>query len=120
MGRTARDAIIINTHYAPWDMAGSKFTLSDIVEHEGLPGRWYFEHDLDPGQELDQLKWASWENRQSFWPVKEALLHYIREAGFNLVFEQYDQVGDAIFDGMTSQAYKENHRSVFVGVRTAP
>lgn len=119
LGEQARDAVIINTHYAPWDWyPKSVFTLSAIEQNEGLPGRWYFEHDITGNTEaLEKLKWASWENQRSFWPVKEALLQAIAEAGFDLVLEQYDTLGDILGNG-TSEETMANHRGVFVGVRT--
>ncbi len=119
LGQQARDAVIINTHYAPWDWhPKTVFTLSPIEQHEGLPGRWYFEHDITGNTEaLEKLKWASWENQRSFWPVKEALLQAIAEAGFNVVLEQYDVLGDILGNG-TSDETISNHRSVFVGIRT--
>jgi SAM-dependent methyltransferase len=119
MGSQARDAVIINTHYAPWDWyPGSVFQLSEITRHEGLPGRWYFEHDAKDDATREQLKWASWDNQRSFWPVKEALLQAISEAGFDLVFEQFDTLGDILSNG-TSDETVRNHRGVFVGIRTS-
>ena len=119
MGQVARDAIIINTHYAPWDWyPGSVFTLSEITKQEDLPGRWYFEHDAADRATLENLKWASWDNKRSFWPMKEALLQAIAEAGFDLVLEQYDTLGDILSNG-TSDETMRNHRGVFVGIRTA-
>lgn len=120
LGQQARDAVIINTHYAPWDWYPmSVFTLSAIEQHEGHPGRWYFEHDIATNntEALEKLKWASWENQRSFWPVKEALLQDIAEAGFDLVLEQYDVLGDILSNGTTKETM-ENHRGIFVGIRT--
>jgi SAM-dependent methyltransferase len=119
MGQQARDAVIINTHYAPWDWhPQSAFPLSDIVRHERHPGRWYLEHEVKSEAELEKLKWSSWKNTRSFWPVKEALMESIREAGFDLVFEQFDTLGDILGNGTHPDTLK-NHRGVFVGVRTS-
>ena len=119
LGEQARDAVIINTHYAPWDWyPKSVFTLSQIEQHEGIPGRWYFEHDANDEATLEKLKWASWENKRSFWPMKEALLQSIAEAGFDLVFEQFDVLGNILSNG-TSDEVMANHRGTFVGIRTA-
>ena len=119
MGEQAQDAVIVNTHYAPWDWyPGSEFTLSPIVQHEDLPGRWFAEHNAASDAEREALKWASWDNKQSFWPVKEALLEAIRQAGFDLVFEQFDVLGNILGNG-THEATIRNHRGVFVGIRTA-
>jgi hypothetical protein len=118
MGAQARDAVIINTHYAPWDWYPmSNFQLSNVEQHEDLPGRWFFEHDAKDEAEREKLKWASWDNGRSFWPAKEALLETIREAGFDLVFEQFDTLGNILSNG-TDEETMRNHRGVFVGIRT--
>ena len=119
MGQQARDAIIVNTHFAPWDWyPTSEFQLSKIERHEDQPGRWFLEHDATNDTEREKLKWASWDNKRSFWPTKEALLESIREAGFDLVFEQFDVLGNILANG-TSDATMRNHRGVFVGIRTS-
>jgi SAM-dependent methyltransferase len=118
MGQQARDAVIVNTHYAPWDWyPSSAFQLSAIERHEDLPGRWFFEHNAADETAKEQLKWASWDNRHSFWPVKEALLEAIRGAGFDLVFEQFDTLGDILGNGTDKETVR-NHRGVFVGIRS--
>jgi hypothetical protein len=118
MGEVARDAVIINTHYAPWE-GKSAFTLSGLEQNEGLTGRWYHEHDLDDPVALDPLKWSSWTNRRSFWPVREALLQAIRDAGFDLIFEQFDTAAESdLFGTLTSDAYRTLHRATFVGLRS--
>jgi SAM-dependent methyltransferase len=118
MGEQARDAVIVNTHYAPWDWyPTSAFQLSPIETHEGLPGRWFVEHNAQSDAEKEQLKWASWDNKSSFWPVKEALLQAIHEAGFDLVFEQTDTLGDILANGTAPETVR-NHRGVFVGIRS--
>ena len=120
MSEQARDAIIVNTHFAPhgWYL-GSQFKLTGMTEHEGLPGRWLSEHEVRSTEELEKLKWASWENQRSFWPTKEALLHAINEAGFDLAFEQFDTLGHILGNSMSKET-RQNHRGVFVGLRTKP
>jgi SAM-dependent methyltransferase len=119
MGEQARDAVIVNTHFAPWDWEPEPvFALSALEEHEGLPGRWYFEHDAEDEAALERLRWASWSNRRSFWPVREALLHCLREAGFDLVFQQFDAAGDDVLGATTDAAVRAHCRGVFVGIRT--
>jgi SAM-dependent methyltransferase len=119
MGQQARDAVIINTHYAPWDWhPRSAFQLSEMTQHEELPGRWFAEHDAHNVADLEQLKWASWENKRSFWPAKEALLHAINEAGFDLVFEQFDILGNILGNGTHDDTIR-NHRGTFIGIRTS-
>lgn len=63
------------------------------------------------------MKWASWENRRSFWPIKEALLHALNEVGFDLAFEQYDTLGNILENGTHPETMR-HHRGVFVGIRT--
>lgn len=118
MGQQAQDAIIINTHYAPqgW-RPKSVFKFSSMTEHEGLPGRWYEEPKTETDEQREKFKWASWDNHRSFWPTKEALLHAMNEAGFDLAFEQFDTFGNILHNG-TSKETKLNHRGVFVGIRT--
>lgn len=111
-----RDAVILHTHYS--SVADSEaFNLSPLVENEGYPGRWYAEHDIDDKSVLDAAKWASWENKRSFWPTKPALLQMIKDVGFDLVFEQLDFLENDIMSSMTSGWYKSNNRSMFVGIK---
>lgn len=120
LGEQARDAVIINTHYAQPDLypeTAFADVLGPLEEHEGLPGRWYHEHDGGTVEELERMKWASWENRRSFWPIKEALLHALNEAGFDLAFEQYDTLGHILENGTHPETVR-HHRGVFVGIRT--
>lgn len=59
MAEHRRDVIMINTHYA--DERESKiFKLSPMTENEGLPGKWYAEHDADAEREIEAFKWSSW------------------------------------------------------------
>lgn len=116
MGEMARDAVIINTHFAT-ETPSSVFALSDMTEHEGHPGRWYAEHDLESSEQLDQLKWSSWANKRSFWPTRPALLQSLSDAGFNMVFELVDHLGHSILPEMTTGGYAKQSRGMFVGIR---
>lgn len=118
MGEVARDAVIINTHYAPWNDE-FVFTLSGIEEHEGLIGRWFYEHDLNDPTSLNALKWSSWTNHRSFWLTKEALVQAMHDANFDIILEQFDAAAETDFFGeMTSKSYKALHRAAFVGIRS--
>jgi SAM-dependent methyltransferase len=118
MSRCAADAIIVDTHYAQRD-GGSNYPLSELVDHEGLRGRWFEEHRIVEATELEALKWASWTNQRSFWPLREALLYAIHDAGFDLVLEQHDIAQDGnLFAHMTSDAYRAAQRGTFVGLRS--
>lgn len=117
MGRCTKDVVIINTHYAPKGNS-EVFALSPTTRHEGLPGRWYAEHELDPVShraELEALKWASWANRRSFWPTREALAQCIQEAGFDIIFEPLDWAGNDMLHGVVEQ--ERFNRIMLVGVR---
>jgi SAM-dependent methyltransferase len=118
MGRCARDAVIINTHFAPKEESEA-FTLSPLVQHEGLPGRWYEEHELDTAgdhEELEALKWASWANRTSFWPTREGLAQCLQDAGFDMILEPLDWTGFDMLGGIPTQ--EENNRVMLVGIRS--
>ncbi|MGB1876436.1 MAG: hypothetical protein ACPHGY_05855, partial [Rhodospirillaceae bacterium] len=102
MGQQARDAVIINTHYAPrgW-RPKSVFKLSGMTEREGLPGRWYEEPKTQTEEEREKHKWASWDNHRSFWLTKEGVLDVMNEAGFDLAFEQFDTFGNILHNSQT-------------------
>jgi SAM-dependent methyltransferase len=118
MSKVASNVIIINTHYASSRNA-EKFKLGEMTEHEGLPGRWYSEHEIVDLQELDQAKWTSWSNNKSFWLTKGAILHALHAAGFGLVFEQFDWLGSDILSSITNGIYSTENRGQFVGIRTS-
>jgi len=62
-------------------------------------------------------KWSAWSNRGSFWPRRESLLQAIKDAGFHLVFEQFDGLGENIAESMSVGFYQNEHRSTFVGIK---
>jgi len=121
LGRIATRALILNTHYARavdpmYDDAEAEaervdFSLSELTEHEGLPGRWYREYDTDdPRPEIEGRLWAAFSNERSFWPTKPALLAACRSAGFAVIFEQHDFV-----DSIATDNYADvNDRGMFV------
>jgi 2-polyprenyl-3-methyl-5-hydroxy-6-metoxy-1,4-benzoquinol methylase len=117
MANAATDVVIINTHYATAERQ-EKFNLGDLQEHEGVLGRWYNEHDTEDIQLLDTFKWTSWSNKRSFWLTKQAILDSLRQAGFDLVFEQFDWLGDDLIGSMTDGYYKTDCRGQFVGIRS--
>jgi len=121
LGRAVRRVLVVNTHFAPAGTPDPRFPLSGPAENEGLPGRWFFEHDSDDPAEREPYRWAAWANHRSFWLTREALAHAIRAAGFDLVYEQFDC---HVTEGETDllQTLREGypttqHRAVFVGVR---
>lgn len=125
MSKACRRAIFIDTHVAPEfddEPVIEIHRLSELTTHEGLPGRWFGEHELDPvggKAELEKLKWASWDNKRSFWPTKGALIHAMRQAGFSIVFEDFDQLLDNSVQQLSPEGwFYRNARAMFVGVKT--
>jgi glycosyltransferase involved in cell wall biosynthesis len=112
MSRLARKAVLINTHFSTVTPIAAH-SLSEMTQNEGLPGRWYDE----PGAGYDDMKWSAWDNRRSFWIQREYLIQAIRDAGFPMVFEQYDCLGDDIAASMTLGYYRAENRCTFVGVK---
>jgi SAM-dependent methyltransferase len=94
--------------------------LSYMSRNEGLPGRWLPEFRSKRAF-LDRAnrRWASWNNKQSFWIQREYLLQAIRDAGFDLVLEQFDSLGRNIALEMTEGSYRTSSRSTFIGIKTA-
>ena len=111
--------LILETHVARAEPTEAIriHSLSDIVENEGLKGRWYPEHDgLDEAQ-LERLKWASWSNTRSFWIQKEYLLHLLRALGFDIVLEQFDCDID-IVGQLTEGFRKREDRVLLVAIKS--
>lgn len=112
MARGAQRSLLINTHFSTVAPIAAH-NLSDLTENEGLPGRWYSEHRVRD----EEAKLSSWGNARSFWIQREYLIQAIRDAGFALVLEQYDFLGDQIAEAMTTGYYVQQNRGMFVGVR---
>jgi hypothetical protein len=93
--------------------------LSSPGENEGLPGRWFTEfHSERSFGKRESLKWSSWDNRRSFWIQREHLLQTIRDVGFDLVMEQYDNLEPNIADCLLGGSYQANLRGTFIGIKT--
>jgi len=94
--------------------------LSFLKTHEGWPGRWFPEFRSERAfRDRANRRWASWDNRASFWIQREFLIQAIRDAGFDLVVEQFDGLGRDIAQEMTVGSYRTSARSTFVGVKTS-
>ncbi len=120
VGRNCRKAVFIQTHFTqPGDSAAvAHFGLSEMTEHEGLQGRWYHEHGDVPPDVLDRdMRWASWSNTRSFWLDKPDLLHLLALSGFDIVLEQYDQLGRPLAKRIRTGAYALQDRSLFAGIK---
>jgi SAM-dependent methyltransferase len=95
-----------------------KFMLSAPTEHEGLPGRWFTEFSDDRSfSERETAKWASWDNRRSFWIQREYLLQAIKDVGFDLVMEEYGN-WEPVAESLLGGAYSANLRGTFIGIKT--
>jgi len=96
-----------------------KFILSAPTEHEGLPGRWFTEFSDDQSfSGRDTAKWASWDNRRSFWIQREHLLQAINDVGFDLVMEEYDNLEPTIAESLLGGSYEATLRGTFIGIKT--
>ena len=94
------------------------FGLSSMCEHEGVPGRWFIEYpNEEKFRKREHLKWASWDNRRSFWPQREYLIQMINDVGFDIVMEQYDGLNPGIAENMISGHYKRMSRGTFIGLK---
>lgn len=111
--------VILQTHFAT-DEPNQKFTLSEALHQDdgGYLGRWFIEFDSDEAfQNREAVRWASWENRRSFWLKREYLLQAIVDSGFDICFEQFDSLGH-ISSSMECGYYKTDSRGTFVGVKS--
>jgi len=94
--------------------------LSRLVENEGLPGRWFSEFRNERAyRDRANRRWASWNNRRSFWIQREYLIQAIRDVGFDSVLEQYDGLGGNIAEEMSVGSYRLSGRSTFIGLKTS-
>jgi SAM-dependent methyltransferase len=122
LGRSATRVVIIHTHFAREDGIEAFPQLSDLTENEGLPGRWYGEHAAETKEELEALKWTSWENRSSFWLTRPAIYECLMRAGYTTVYEQFDwfngYMGSTVLDSTSTGYYHTHARGMFIGVRS--
>ena len=96
-----------------------EFDLSELTENETLRGRWYTEFANDEAfSKRDSAKWASWDNRRSFWIQREYLLQAIYDVGFDLVMEQFDNLGPNIAESTLCGFYKAETYGAFIGIKT--
>lgn len=107
----------------PEQPVSDRYNLSPPCEHEGLAGQWFLEfHDDESFGKRETSKWASWDNRRSFWIQREFLLQTIQDIGFDLVMEQFDGIDpggqERIIDSMLGGFYETARRGTFVGIKT--
>jgi SAM-dependent methyltransferase len=111
-----RRAAIFNTHFAV-PGAPNRTDLSELTVNEGLPGRWFVE-PADIHSEVDN--WSAWGVNRAFWIRREHLIQTIRDAGFPMVFEQFDLHGPELAHSLTEGYYASECRGIFVGVKDLP
>lgn len=98
--------------------ATTTYKLSSLTEHEGLRGRWFSEFLTDRAfRDRANRKLASWDNRRSFWIQREHLIGAIKDAGFDLVLEQFDGLSPNIAHTMTEGRYRTQGRGTFIGIK---
>jgi SAM-dependent methyltransferase len=123
LGQLTRKVLILQTHfsvgdeYAALGFRENPFNLGEVTSHEGLRGRWYQEFMVGTNEQVkDSMRWTSWENHRSFWLNKDQLLLAFHEAGFNLIFEQFDDLM-ADLPAALGQQYYKLLRGTFVGIK---
>lgn len=95
------------------------FLLSAPDVHEGLPGKWFTEFFNERSfRNRDTSKWASWDNRRSFWIQREHLLQTMRDVGFDLVMEEYGNLEPSIAESLLGGSYEAFLRGTFIGIKT--
>ena len=114
LSAATKKLLVLNTHFST-ELENQTFKLSEITNHEGVPGRWFYEFDTSIQSEREVHRWASWNNDNSFWPMKNFLIQLIRDSGFDFVAEQF---------GITNIATKEVYgglpqydRGHFIGIK---
>lgn len=112
-----RKALILNTHFAT-AQPSSIYALGEVTENEGVAGRWFSEYEtgLDP-KVVTELKWASWSNPKSFWIRREYIPEVLKDAGFQLVMEQFDFLDGRISHELLEGMYATHHRGMFAGIK---
>ncbi|CDO88375.1 hypothetical protein AWC29_20220 [Mycobacterium triplex] len=97
----------------------TRFILSAPAENEGLGGRWFTEFPTKGSfAKRDSNRWASWDNRKSFWVQREHLLQAMHDAGFDLVMEQFDNLKPTIAENLLGRRYQTDLRGTFIGIKT--
>jgi SAM-dependent methyltransferase len=116
LSRVTTRALILQTHFST---ERPNEALSGLETHEGLEGRWYTEFQDDGDFAAREAKrWASWDNRRSFWIRREHLLQAIHDVGFDLILEQFDSLAPGIAEAMTEGPYRRHERGTFIGIKT--
>jgi hypothetical protein len=116
LAENTRKMLFIDTHFSTAN--DNVHCLSEPTEHDGMLGRWYTEFTSEQEfEKREEKRWASWDNRRSFWLMREEVIQLISDCGFNVVLEQYDHLGPDIRTNMTKGFYHIHNRNTFVGVK---
>ena len=96
--------LILQTHYSTHFT--NPYGCGKMVEHEGVIGRW----KPDPPE---STAWAAIGNTESVWIEKRHLVQTLKDAGYDIVYEQYD-----FLDNVVTNNYIQDHdRSLFVATK---
>ena len=119
LSQVTKQVLIVETHFAA-DTLTEGCELSAFTNWEGANGRWFTEFPANVDiQVMEQSHWASWGNAQSFWLTRPWILQTLYDAGFDLVFEQFDGLGPEIASSMNEGEYFKQNRGTFVGIKIA-
>jgi hypothetical protein len=81
----ATQLLIVNTHFAV-ESGPQQHRLDPITEHDGYRGRWYTEFpDETTFADREQFHLSSWDNRRSFWLLRDELPRLLTDVGFESV-----------------------------------
>lgn len=117
LSNSTKKLLFIDTHFSS-ESYTETHSLSEMSENEGLRGRWYTEFSSDQDHDRrEEFRWSSWENRRSFWPLRHHLIQAIKDAGFDLVLEQYDHMAPDIIADMEQGFYFTHNRNNFIGIK---
>ncbi|MCX5680468.1 MAG: methyltransferase domain-containing protein [Candidatus Omnitrophica bacterium] len=101
----------------PKKLRGTKrdHNLSHLAINEGKLGRWFYEYDpISTKEDIEKQRLNSYSNEKSFWMTKKELLQSVKESGFDLIYEQYDFLGDIVKNTYTEDC----NRGLFIGVKS--
>ena len=80
--------LIVNTHFAV-ESGPQQHRLDPITEHDGYRGRWYTEFpDETTFADREQYHLSSWDNRRSFWLLRDEIPELLLDVGFDSVDEE--------------------------------
>ena len=119
LSEVTKKLLILQTHFATESLDSVHALSPQLVENEGIPGRWFLEfQDEETFQRREDNRWASWNNRKSFWIQREYLLQTIGSVGFEIVMEQFDAFSPNIANAMITGGYRKQARSTFIGIKS--